>query len=344
METTLRPLTLGEILDRTAQLYRTHFLLFLGIAAPYTSLALLVNLAAVTYPELFRSGRMSAAATWSLQIGSWAGVLLMLLVSNVSAAAYNRAVAWVHLGEPATIRGAYRSILPKTGRYLGLGALKLLLAWAPLILLFAAFQGFYVYFQLKGILPRPGEAPHAGTPNPAIGIFGIVSIVLFLVMWPFLIYAMFMALRYALALPASVVENLTPRAALKRSVSLSKGARGRILLLWLLATVIEVIVLLTTQSLFVAYSLSHHAHMPLGLRIAQQMVSFLTNTFVGPIIAIGTALFYYDQRVRKEGYDIEWMMSAAGLESRSAAAPELHSAVVEMPALPTDVLSPGDMI
>jgi hypothetical protein len=35
METNLRPLTLGEILDRTAQLYRTNFLLFAGISAVY---------------------------------------------------------------------------------------------------------------------------------------------------------------------------------------------------------------------------------------------------------------------------------------------------------------------
>ena len=35
---------------------------------------------------------------------------------------------------------------------------------------------------------------------------------------------------------------------------------------------------------------------------------------VGGVIGLtGVALFYYDQRVRKEGYDIEWMMQAAGL-------------------------------
>jgi hypothetical protein len=44
-----------------------------------------------------------------------------------------------------------------------------------------------------------------------------------------------------------------------------------------------------------------------------QIISFITNTFIGPIYATGLTLFYYDQRVRKEGYDIEWMMQAAGL-------------------------------
>jgi hypothetical protein len=44
-----------------------------------------------------------------------------------------------------------------------------------------------------------------------------------------------------------------------------------------------------------------------------QIIAFFTNTFLGPIYATGITLFYYDQRVRKEGYDIEWMMQAAGL-------------------------------
>jgi hypothetical protein len=32
-------------------------------------------------------------------------------------------------------------------------------------------------------------------------------------------------------------------------------------------------------------------------------------------------LFYYDQRIRKEGFDIEWMMQAAGLAPAPSAAP-----------------------
>lgn len=39
----------------------------------------------------------------------------------------------------------------------------------------------------------------------------------------------------------------------------------------------------------------------------------MTNTFIGPIYSTGLTLFYYDQRIRKEGFDIEWMMRAAGL-------------------------------
>ena len=318
MDTNLRPLSLGEILDRTAQLYRTNFLLFAGIAATYAAVALLVNLASVVFLEVFKTARFASPLSWQMQLFSWSSIILMLLVSNVAGAANNRAVAWVHLGEPASIAGAYRSILPDFWRYLGLGAMKLLLAWSPIMLLYGGFQASFVHFQARGVLPRPGTMPQPGTtPNADAAIFGLISIVFFLVIWPVLVYSVFMALRYALALPASVVENLKINAALKRSVLLTKEARGRIFVLWLLVAVLELMVMAVTQTFFVVYSLRHHYHVPLGLRIAQQIVGFLTNSFIGPILAIGTTLFYYDQRVRKEGFDIEWMMAAAGMANSS---------------------------
>ena len=40
-------------------------------------------------------------------------------------------------------------------------------------------------------------------------------------------------------------------------------------------------------------------------------VAFATNSVIGPMYATGLTLFYYDQRVRKEGYDIERMMEHA---------------------------------
>ena len=38
-------------------------------------------------------------------------------------------------------------------------------------------------------------------------------------------------------------------------------------------------------------------------------IGFVTGTLVGPIGAIAVCLFYFDERVRREGFDIEWMMT-----------------------------------
>jgi len=43
MNNQLRPLALGEILDRTAELYRNYFLLFVGISAIFAGAMLAVQ-------------------------------------------------------------------------------------------------------------------------------------------------------------------------------------------------------------------------------------------------------------------------------------------------------------
>ncbi len=322
METQLRPLTLGELLDRTAELYRTHFVLFAGIAAVYAAIVLAEGLLNIG----LRAGLSASGAhlNWVAQFSAGVGILLMLVVSNVAGAANNRAVAWVHLGEPASIAEAYRSIWNRTGRYLWLGTLKALMAWLPLIAVYGGLLGALLYFQGKGVLPRPGQQP-APLPlgDPSTLLFVLVLMVFGVLFFPALIYGTWMSIRYALAVPASVVENLTARAAIRRSIELSKGARGGIFVLWLLVLVIDLGVGALTQSFFVVFSFRHHMEIPLWMQIAQQAISFFTTTFVAPILATGATLFYFDQRVRKEGYDIEWMMQAAGM---AHSAPEVSAA------------------
>lgn len=305
METNLRPLTLGEILDRTAFLYRSNFILFAGISGVIALFSLAINLAFVTVRSLM------SPFTWWVQVLGWISMICFLVLSNVTAAATNRAVAWVYLGEPATIGRAYKSIWPNLGRYMWLGSLKLLIAWTPVLALYGGYLAVVIYANHSGafVAKAAGQPPSAGSMMflAATGVF-LVAI------WPALIYGFFMGLRYSLALPASVVENLKARPALKRSVALTKGTRGRILVLWLLVIVLEIGAITITQGFFFIYNLKHHAHMAVSLRVLQQVVGFFTNTVLGPIIATGTTLFYYDQRVRNEGFDIEWMMAAAGLE------------------------------
>jgi hypothetical protein len=45
----------------------------------------------------------------------------------------------------------------------------------------------------------------------------------------------------------------------------------------------------------------------------------LSGVVVGPLYPIALTLLYYDQRSRKEGYDVERMMEAAGLLAPAAA-------------------------
>ena len=102
--------------------------------------------------------------------------------------------------------------------------------------------------------------------------------------------------------------------------------------------VIQIGLVLMTQIVFVVMTFKQHGQLSVGARVLQQMVAFVTNTFIGPMYATGLTLFYYDQRVRKEGYDIEWMMEAAGLTA--PAADNARSALDEQP-IGDPLLPPG---
>jgi hypothetical protein len=74
----------------------------------------------------------------------------------------------------------------------------------------------------------------------------------------------------------------------------------------------------------IALAIKHPGQpLPMFWLVFQQIGVFLSNALIGPIYAIGLTLFYYDQRVRKEGFDIEWMMHAAGMTATPAATPGL---------------------
>jgi len=307
MESNLRPLTLGEILDRTAQLYRTNFLLFAGIFAAYAGVVMVLNLAQIGLTSWLHGMHTNVGLQALIVAAFLVKALLVFLFAGAAVAAINRAVAWVHLGEPATIRAAYATTLPRLGRYLWLMTIVAFIIWAPLLAV-SVVAGVAIAMVPGIFTPQAGPAS-----AQSLAAFGIVGAVFVLLVIPWIVYAVLMALRYSLAVPACVVENMKARQAIRRSVELTKGSRGRILMLGLLVFVIELGLVGISQFFLFVLAFKHHGQLGPVAQAISQIIAFFTNTFLGPIYATGITLFYYDQRIRKEGYDIEWMMQAAGL-------------------------------
>src|SRR4030095_10263994 len=101
MNTELRPLSLGELLDRTFFLYRKHFLVFVGIIAfPY-----LVLLAFQLAGDVLRPGNLAGGlvtALWTLLT-----LVMSLGVLAVSQGATVIALSQLHLDRPVTIAEAF---------------------------------------------------------------------------------------------------------------------------------------------------------------------------------------------------------------------------------------------
>jgi uncharacterized membrane protein len=317
METHLRPLSLGEILDRTAELYRSNFLLLAGISSVYGGILLALSLAQIGVQQGLQNLHMTQAMIPATIIGVVVLWLVIFVAGGLAVAANTRAVGWLYLGEPASIGAAYRAILPRTGRYLWLMTITYFLAWFPCVLIYGAYVGLILaYARPKGLF---SQHPTAQVDTQTVIFFGLATLAFVLLLLVALVYGILMSLRYALAVPACTVEDLKARAAIRRSIQLSKGSRGRIFMLGLLALIIHLGLTGITQGFFIVMGIKHQGVLPVWMTILQQILAFLTNTFVGPIFATGFTLFYYDQRVRKEGYDIERMMQTAGMTDQHPA-------------------------
>ena len=55
----------------------------------------------------------------------------------------------------------------------------------------------------------------------------------------------------------------------------------------------------------------------------QHLGGFIAGVLASPISNIAIALIYYDQRVRKEAFDLQLMVEAVGQQQAAAAAPPI---------------------
>ena len=120
----LRPLSLGELLDRTFFLYRRHFLLFIGIAAiPYLLLLAIGLLSGIVFYGI--PGRAAAPSSVQMAGVIVGGIVLILAGLGVfvaflySAGASVFAVSEIYAGRVPTIRGSLGLVRGKAGTIFG---------------------------------------------------------------------------------------------------------------------------------------------------------------------------------------------------------------------------------
>jgi hypothetical protein len=154
----LRPLSLGELLDRTFFLYRRHFLLFVGISAIPYSLFFVANLATVLIPAIARqanSGQIQSTGILAVAAGSGLFRLLALLVGSIAflftVGATVHAVSEIYAGRATTIRESMASMRGESGTVFGVMFLSGLLLIAGLIAF--VLPMFYIMCRLSVAIP-----------------------------------------------------------------------------------------------------------------------------------------------------------------------------------------------
>lgn len=302
----LRPMSTGQLLDHTFALYRKNFFLFIGIAAVGPAAYLIFQLLTVGSAAVPFGARRTAAAGVSFGFGIIAGLVVMMAGMAIANAATVKAVAAVHLGRGISIAGAYGALRGRIMRVLGVFLLVALIsvAAAGVIILVAVMIGTVAVI---------GGAK-AGTAGTIVGaIVGIAAAVVGGLV------AIAIYVRYSLAVQACVVEDLGVTASLKRSAFLSKGSRSRILAVYFVFGVLSYIVAIGLGAIAgAAGSLLHNRILAM---ILIYVSAFIAGSLTGPLATIGISLLYYDERVRKEAFDLQLMMSSLDAPGLPSAAP-----------------------
>jgi len=215
MAATTPPLSLGEILDRTVQIYRRNFLLLVGIAMLPAGIDVILTGGIGIYfssrlPDFTAAGQPGQAGA---QAGAQAGIallttflilgLFLLLavplimgVVAVALSALNYAASLRNRGEEVTIRASYNYAFSLFWRHVGILFLQFLLA---AVVPGAVFMGFVFI----------GSISTALLATSGLGkIFPVVfGLLMFLLGIGVIVVCIYIWLRFSLAFPASFAEG-----------------------------------------------------------------------------------------------------------------------------------------
>ena len=310
---TLRAMGFGEFLDTTFSLYRTHFWSFFGIASGYfVAMAIAIS---ITFLDDSIEQRVRVLVIWPP---------IFIAIFGISTFVVSRlffAGAQVCLGNTISVGDVLRQgrqFLPYfVGSFL-----------FGIITIFCVFLSGFVLAVLIVSYMRSTT----GTGGVEIGILNFIL----RVFTPLLMVGIvgFFITYWSFFVSATLLEGTSMRVGFRRSRELISGRRlrvvGTVIAIFLLAFAIGFILRTVFASLLVFSGLEGVGNfretveqmalwkLPTQLselRLSYALMSLINlgiDTFTMPIWVIGFTRLYFDQRIRKEGFDIEVMTTRQG--------------------------------
>jgi hypothetical protein len=306
----LRPLAVGEILSGAFTLIRRNLPATLGTAAIISVISAALS-TPLSWAELRLANQfqasITAAQTQPDQVGQafshffggtipiligtlLIGFLAQAVLTGMLTGALGRAL----LGDIITIGQAWR--MARVLQVLAV-TLLLLLLWIALLIPVVALVVLLAVAHLGGLAAFVGVVGGIGT----------------------IVVEIWMYTKLLLAVPATVLEGLSPVAALRRSWNLVRGSWWRTFGIYLLTTfivgIIGSILRLPFNLLSLAVAGGHGGSFPMGFLASSGPPTLATLTIgaisgivsatcTAPIGAGVIALLYADARMRKEGLDL----------------------------------------
>ncbi|MDO5720453.1 MAG: hypothetical protein Q4P05_06920 [Actinomycetaceae bacterium] len=295
----IRPLQFGDVMGGIFQLLRfnpkatfglTFIVVLLATLLALPLQLLLTPLLFSTFDDPMMTFSTMTPLTFLLQLIASVILLAPLTIVTIEAVKGNR----------ITVADTWKQIRPNLKNYILtilLTGVILALPMTTLILLLFLSEGMEL----------------SGSTFFGLGI-GVVLVMLVL--------SAFLGIRLIFAMPASVNELIGPVSAVKRSWLLTRTAFFRILgysmvinmVVQMLASAVAlpVSMILTIVSLFLA---SDAAASSVAMTLSMSASAALTLIISQPLLTAFVALMYTDQRIRKEGFDIDLMSNTPSLNT-----------------------------
>jgi len=290
----LHPMGIGEILDRSFRLMRQHFLMFFFILVIPQATFLLASKGM----QISARGGVQQGAPVNMGIGLGVSFILAVLIIMVlqfwAQGALIFAVSETYLGHETSIGKSYGAMRSRLGRLLGTMFLM-----GFMMMLVPALIGIIMGVLVPPMLARGGAI---GGIMIVIGVF-LGAVIFFNLL-----------LNWLLVDKVVVLEGKGWRKALRRSKELMKtrtekgfwkspkNKAGLILLLGFLIGV-------GIHFLFQLPGLLAQWLLPMSLtgQTIQQILNMIATSLAAVFTAIAMILYYYDIRLRSEGFDLKMM-------------------------------------
>ena len=300
----LRPMTLGEVLDRTFTLYKSNFWLFAGIMSLPLLLVFFVQVGATAFQKTAPAAAhavVPSATIVAKTVGAGFAVLVVYFaIYAIAQAATIFAVSDLYLGRIATVRASFANVRGKALRAIGVVFLVLLMVGA------AFFVLLIIASVLIALAPGLARSP---------SIFLIIVPVFIVLMIP----AFILLIRTAVAVPAAMLEDRSAAAAIGRSMDLTKDFGMQMSLIFVLVFVLSLVASVVFQYPFVFITMRavmEHRVVSFPVLVLQHLANFISSVLVGPIGTIAFCLMYYNLRVRKEAFDLQHLITLLPADSQ----------------------------
>jgi hypothetical protein len=325
MNLDLRPLTVSEFLDRTFSIYRHRFLLFVALMAPQALFGMCAALIGgwMSHRLQFAAAEIEADPVRLLLplLGGFVVLIVFWLSHWIAYAVGAGATA-------AAVSDLYGRMSPTAGTAFAAARRRLgPLLWLAFLVSVRVFGVMAACFAVPTtmLIMGAGAAGARGSGNAALGAtLAIAALIFFLLaMLIATVAVIFMMLRYAVALPAVMLEPIGGRRAIVRSIQLMKGRMLAALLLTLCAIAVAVAASLVLQVPFsvAAFAVGPETRSGFVLQMIGTAIGTIGQGLVAPLTVIGMAVLYFEARVRHEALDLQVMTDALAPPPAPQAAP-----------------------